>query len=155
MKRGVPIPPFVDIFVDHEAKLDCILPVDVGNEVDGKPVVMRALPRARFRSALNSELVLPVGLAERLEDLEKGLRLAGFMRSDEVICQRGEGCAAFRVKNIHVSDDHRSPRKQAIIDRREIYARLNAKTRPALPHSAVGPSLQRPPASLVAKRNRR
>ena len=86
------------------------LPAVEGDEISRQPVLMRALPRARFRGLGLKQLVLPQGMAETLEQFEIGLRLAGFVRSNELVCQTTDGTHHFRVQRRYVSiDGHFKP----------------------------------------------
>ena len=70
------------------------------DEVASKPVVMRALPRPRFRGPLGEQVELPQGTAERLENFEKGLRLAGFIGPREGLRQSLKAFNRFRVEQL-------------------------------------------------------
>ena len=85
------------------------------DEVDGKPVVMSGLPRPRFRGPLGEQVELPQGTAERLENFEKGLRLAGFIGPREGLRQSLKAVTRFRVEqlpprepSVRVQDDSSS-----------------------------------------------
>lgn len=152
---SIPRVAFKHLLADHVAKIQSLLPGDVRHEICRQPELVGALKSRRFRGAFLPEVVLPIRVAESLKEFEAGLRDAGFVAADEVCRQSLDRGFHFRMQKVSASDDHaQTPRRKAIIDRREIYARLNAKTSPALPHSAVGAGIERPPASLVARRNR-
>jgi len=77
---------------------------DEWNEIRGKPNAVGALVHTRFRDTFFKQVVLPSGIAERLEDFEKGLRLAGLMGADEVLRQQASRPPKFRVQKGHISD---------------------------------------------------
>ena len=68
------------------------------DEIDGKPVVVRALPRANFRGAFGEQVSLPVGAAETLERFYKELRLVGLVGHNEVFRQGAKDPTYFRVQ---------------------------------------------------------
>lgn len=74
------------------------------SEVTGDPVLMRALPRARFRTAFFEQVVLPFGHAECLENFEQGLRLAGLVGPDQILCQGDRLGFKFRVTHRKAAD---------------------------------------------------
>lgn len=78
---------------------------DDWDEVRGKPVLVSTLVKTRFRDTFFKQVVLPARVAERLEDFEQGLRLAGLMGPDEVLCQLASRPPKFRMQRRHASDD--------------------------------------------------
>lgn len=94
----VPVPTGVDTLPEVLPEGKRLLHVEVWDEIDREPVLMRTLPRSRFRDAFGDKLALPDRVAERLEDLEIGLREAGFIRDDELLSKRGNEGLKFRVK---------------------------------------------------------
>lgn len=79
--------------------------VEVGDKISSQPVLMRGLPRSRFRSFLGEQLELPLGMAERLEDFETALRKAGFIGPDQMLVQSFYFPGKFRVKGRDVPAD--------------------------------------------------
>lgn len=68
------------------------------NKIDCEAVLMRALPRSRFRGAFGEQVRLPVGTAETLERFEQELRAVGLVRENEVLRQGAKLPAHFRVQ---------------------------------------------------------
>ena len=68
------------------------------NEIDGKPVLMCALPRANFRGAFGEQVCLPVGTAQTLERFYQELRLVGLISEGQVLRQSAKDPAHFRVQ---------------------------------------------------------
>lgn len=75
-----------------------VLPDPPRDEIDGEPVLMRALPRAHFRGAFGEQVSLPVGTAETLERFEQELRLVGLISKGEVLRQGAKDPTYFRVQ---------------------------------------------------------
>ena len=72
--------------------------------IDGQPVIMRALPRPRFRGPLGEKVELPDGTAKTLERFEEGLRLAGFIGPREGLRQSVKRFNSFRVEKLKPND---------------------------------------------------
>lgn len=68
------------------------------DEIDGKAVLMRALPRSHFRGAFGEQVRLPVGTAETLERFQQELRLVGLIGHNEVLRQGAKDPSYFRVQ---------------------------------------------------------
>ena len=102
---GVPVPADKDAFAGEVRDPFGVVRVDDRNVIDGEPVLVRALERTRFRDAFGDQISLPEGIAVSLEDLEQGLRLAGLIGPDEIVCQRGKTGRSFRVAKRQVSMD--------------------------------------------------
>ena len=102
---GVPIPADELPLAGEVSEAGGVVGVDNGNVIDGEPVLVRALERSRFRDAFGYQVSLPEGVAVSLEDLEQGLRLAGLVGPDEIICQRGKAGNRFRVAKRQVAMD--------------------------------------------------
>ena len=80
-------------------RLDCI---QVRDEIDRQPELMRALPHTRFARSLGEKPCLPTGVAEGLEDFEAGLRAAGLIAVDEVLMQSYSLPLKFRAQKVKV-----------------------------------------------------
>ena len=102
---GVPIPADEMPLAGKVGKAIGVVAVDEGDVIDGEAVLVRALERSRFRDAFGYQVSLPEGVAVSLEDLEQGLRLAGLVGPDEIICQRGKAGNRFRVAKRQVAMD--------------------------------------------------
>lgn len=92
---GVPVP---------ADRADAVVSVP-RDEVNGATELMRTLPRSRFRNFVGEHVALPEGSAERLETFEEGLRLAGFISGEQMLCQSMTTPDKFRVAKRDVSDD--------------------------------------------------
>lgn len=102
---GVPIPTGQDDFSFLSGETVGLVGVDERDEIAGQTELVRTLPRSRFRNSLSQEISLPDGVAVRLEDLEEGLRSAGFIGPGEIISQRVTTPSKFRVQKRNVSVD--------------------------------------------------
>ena len=102
---GMPIPADEVPLAGKVGEASGVVAVDEGDVIDGEPVLVRALERSRFRDAFGYQVSLPEGVAVSLEDLEQGLRLAGLVGPDEIICQRGKAGNRFRVAKRQVAMD--------------------------------------------------
>lgn len=98
---GVPVP----AGASAPAKVDSFLSRYPWDEIDGQSVLMRALPRARFRGTFGDEVRLPNGTAERLEDFEAGLRDAGLLAESEILKKSHSPFLHFRVQKRQVAVD--------------------------------------------------
>lgn len=78
---------------------------EVRDEVDGEPVLMRALPRARFRNRFREQVQLPSWAAVCLEDFEAELRNTGLVKEGEMLVQVSHSRLKFRVQKADVSID--------------------------------------------------
>lgn len=76
-----------------------------GDVINGKSVVMRALPRSRFASLSGEEVVLPERTAQCLENFESGLRKAGFIKPNEFLLKLNKGRLRFVVASGERPDD--------------------------------------------------
>ena len=102
---GMPVPADEVPLAGKVGEASGVVAVDEGDVIDGEPVLVRALERSRFRDAFGYQVSLPEGVAVSLEDLEQGLRLAGLVGPDEIICQRGKAGNRFRVAKRQVAMD--------------------------------------------------
>lgn len=149
-----PIPSIKDIFTELDAEPVGLVAVDARYEVYREPELVRTLPRERFGGALSKEVQLPFRAAECLEDMERGLRAAGFMSGKQKLRQSFDDWRKFRVQCVDISNDHSSS-KSVTIDRTAVFDAYVAKGKARASNSAVGPSFAEPPPSLVARRRRR
>ena len=87
-----------------------IRPRATTDKIDCESVLMRRLPRSRFRGAFGEQVSLPVGTAETLERFEQELRNVGLVRKGEVLRQGAELKTYFRVQvadvKLSASDVH-------------------------------------------------
>lgn len=104
--RAVPAPAGVDPFPELLAERQRLGLIDVRHEVGGKSELMRRLPAKRFRNPFGDEVVLPLGVAESLEDFEAGLRAAGLVAVDQVCVQFAHAPRKFWFKKIDAVVDH-------------------------------------------------
>ena len=102
---GVPTPSCKDFLPGQITQVVRLLPVDIRDEIGSEAEVMRTLEYPRFRSAFFEQVKLPAGFAESLEEFEAGLRLAGFIASDQVLCQILANPTKFRVQKRGVAVD--------------------------------------------------
>ena len=102
---GMPVPADEVPLAGEFGEASGVVAIDEGDVIDGEPVLVRALERSRFRDAFGYKVSLPEGVAVSLEDLEQGLRLAGLVGPDEIICQRGKAGNRFRVAKRQVAMD--------------------------------------------------
>ena len=102
---GVPTPSCEDFLPGQIAQVVRLLPVDIRDEIGSEAEIMRTLEYPRFRSAFFEQVKLPAGVAESLEEFEAGLRLAGFIASDQVLCQTLANPTKFRVQKRGVAVD--------------------------------------------------
>ena len=102
---GMPVPADEVPLAGECGEASGVVAIDEGDVIDGEPVLVRALERSRFRDAFGYKVSLPEGVAVSLEDLEQGLRLAGLVGPDEIICQRGKAGNRFRVAKRQVAMD--------------------------------------------------
>lgn len=70
-----------------------------GDKVTGQTVLVGAVPSPRFCRPGSDQVILPVWAAQALEQLEKGLRLAGLMHPGEFLLQSDESATCFRVES--------------------------------------------------------
>lgn len=144
----VPAPSFQHLFANHIAEPVGLVASDDRNEVYRQPELVRTLKRSRFRGAFSHELQLPLWAAECLEDLEAGLRDAGFMRADQKIAQDPYAPFKFRVETPSKRSANRHSSSTNVFDV------FRDKIDPALSTSAVGVDFVKPPTSMVVHRNR-
>lgn len=76
------------------------VPIDYWDEINGQSVLMRTLPRVRFRTSVGLEVCLPVREAQSLEDTELSLRLANLISFDECLVQEDELSSHLKVQQI-------------------------------------------------------
>lgn len=103
---GVPIPAGQDPLPDFVPEPDSFLRRKVWDEICREAELMGTLKRSRFRNTFGEQISLPDGVAESLEDLEQGLRSAGFIGADEVLCQSVALPGKFRVRKSDLVVDH-------------------------------------------------
>lgn len=70
-------------------------------EIDGKSVLVWALPWPRFTTPFLEQLQLPLRSAYGLERYETGLRDAGLITPDQYLSHRDSHGLKFRVQNLH------------------------------------------------------
>ena len=87
--------------------------LDTRDKIDGKSVVVRALPWPRFRGAGGDKLRLGVWEAETLERFEQGLRLAGFVGRDQGVVQLREDGLHFGIERIQFRMHRSIPKPRA------------------------------------------
>lgn len=104
-----PAPAGKDFLPGQITQIKRLLIGDVGDEIAREAESVRTLEWPRFRGAFFQKVELPVGRAERLEDFEAGLRLAGFMASDQVLSQSLTNPTKFRVQKRGVAIDSHLP----------------------------------------------
>jgi hypothetical protein len=73
-----------------------------GYEIDGQPILMRALPTSRFSTPSSEKVILSDWAAVALENLEQGLRAAGLIGSREKCVQSLKAVTRFRVTKLEV-----------------------------------------------------
>ena len=111
---GVPVPAGKHSLPDPLAQFNRLTGVEYWDEVARKPELVRRLKGSGFTGLFSQEVCLPHGVAESFEDFETGLRAAGFIGVDEVLCQSFERPAKFRVKKVRVAvDAHNNPSGKA------------------------------------------
>jgi len=102
---GMPVParenPLPDLFAEGLS----LTHVEVWNKVRREPELMRACERNRFRGALSNKVILPDRVAVCLKDFETGLRAAGLIAVDEILCQSFDRPAHLRVQKRDVAID--------------------------------------------------
>lgn len=94
----VPVPPHGASHIVGSLKDFDILARQVRDEIDRKSELVRTLPRSRFCHTFDNKARLPSGVAERLEDFERGLRDAGLVSGDQILLQSFNNPLKFRVK---------------------------------------------------------
>lgn len=90
---------------DCQLKDGGIAVIDPRDEVSGQPVIMRAMPRSRFRNTFSEQISLPLGEAESLEQLELSLREVGFITEDQILSQRLTLPTKFVVQGRNIAVD--------------------------------------------------
>lgn len=115
--RSVPRPARVDDVSHLVGERPGLVWAEEWDEIRGKPVLVSTLVHTRFRDSFFQQVKLPKGIAERLEDFEEGLRLAGLVGPDEVLVQQASRPPKFRVQKGKVSEDSHNGR--SFLDRSE------------------------------------
>lgn len=87
------------------------------DEIRGKTHAVSTLVHTRFRNSFFQQVQLPKRIAERLEDFEEGLRLAGLISPNEVLVQSATRPPKFRVQKAQVSDYRHDG--NSVVDRSE------------------------------------
>jgi len=100
---GRPTPTGQDPLPDPISQFNRLVGTDYWDEVARKPELVRRLEGPGFCGLFSKQVTLPHGIAESFEDFEAGLRAAGLVGVDEVLCQSFERPAKFRVKKARVA----------------------------------------------------
>lgn len=79
--------------------------VDVWDEIDGQPELVRTLVGASLSGTFGEQVFLPPRVSKCLEDFVVGLRLAGLVSDVEALSQSAGDPRKFRVKERKVVED--------------------------------------------------
>ena len=106
---GVPVPPRKHSLPDPIAEFGCGVGVEYWDEVARKPELVRTCVGSGLSGSFGQKVMLPHGVAERLEEFEAGLREAGLIGEDEFLRQSYVSPSHFRVQKqgVAVNGSHR------------------------------------------------
>lgn len=102
--RSMPAPTRMDDVSNLVGERPGLVWAEEWNEIRSQAKSVSGLVHTRFRDTFFQAVKLPHGIAESLEDFEKGLRLAGLIGADEVLVQQASRPPKFRVQKAEVSD---------------------------------------------------